>query len=207
MPCVGLGYIGAYLKEQGYSVRIIDAQFTKEDPMPALKATPPTLVAIGIDSLTIFRGLNIARKAKEFGHTTLLGGLHVSLIKTRILDFPEVDFGIVGDGEFATIQLIQALEDKREFENVSGLIYREPNGTYRINPNITEEKNLDILPFPDYRLAGVHQIPLYPLVTSRDCPYQCIYCTVGTLSYGRFRARSAENCIDELIFAKKTVSD
>lgn len=203
MPCVGLGYIGAYLVQKGRRVRIIDAQFTKEDARPTLRSSPPTLVAIGVDSRTIYRGLDIARFAKRHGHTTMLGGLHVSLIKEEILQWPEVDFGIVGDGEIATNHLIEALEGTRRLEDVSGLIYRLASGAITRNPNTTEELPLDDLPFPDYRLAGIHNFPLYPLVTSRDCPYKCTYCTVGNISHGRFRSRSAENCVEELIAAKE----
>ncbi len=40
-------------------------------------------------------------------------------------------------------------------------------------------------------------------MTSRDCPYKCVYCTVGNISHGRFRARSAESCVRELLAAKE----
>ena len=203
MPCVGLGYIGAFLASKGLRVRIIDAQFTKEDPEPVLAASPPTLVAIGVDSRTIERGLQCAKRAKAFGHTTLLGGLHVSLVKGEILKHDQVDYGIVGDGEMSMLQLVEALQGQRKPEDVSGLVWRDPQRNIRVNPNTTELESLDELPFPDYRLAGINQFPLYPLVTSRDCPYKCIYCTVGSISHGRFRFRSPESCIDEIIAAKE----
>jgi anaerobic magnesium-protoporphyrin IX monomethyl ester cyclase len=203
MPCVGLGYIGSYLAAKGLTVRIVDSQFTKEDPRPVLAELPPTLVAIGVDSRTIVRGRRVARIAKHHGHTTLLGGLHVSLVKERILDHPEVDYGIVGDGEEATWQLVEALEGRRPLDSVSGLVWRDPDGAVRRNPNVTEFADLDALPFPDYTLAGITAFPLYPLVTSRDCPYKCTYCTVGNISHGRFRWRSAQNCVDELRWAKE----
>ncbi|GAA1390419.1 B12-binding domain-containing radical SAM protein [Catellatospora chokoriensis] len=202
MPCVGLGYIGTYLAAKGLQVKIVDSQFTKEDPGRALATLPPTLVAIGVDSRTIDRGRRIARLAKQHGHTTLLGGLHVSLIKEAILEFPEVDFGIVGDGEEPTWQLVEALEGRREFARVSGLVWRE-NGRTRRNVNTTESNDLDALPFPDYRLAGIHHFPLYPLVTSRDCPFKCTYCTVGNISHGRFRSRTPQSCVVELAYAKE----
>jgi radical SAM superfamily enzyme YgiQ (UPF0313 family) len=203
MPCVGLGYIGAYLSQVGrLNVRIIDAQYTKENPLPAIANARPTLVAIGVDSRTILRGLRIARFAKAHGHTTVLGGLHVSLIKHRVLEHREVDFGIVGDGEVPMLQLVEALEGRRSLNNVSGLIYRGSEGTPCSVPNTTEVMDLDSLPFPDYRLAGINQFRLYPLVTSRDCPYKCTYCTVGTISHGRFRGRSPSSCVEEILLAK-----
>jgi radical SAM superfamily enzyme YgiQ (UPF0313 family) len=203
MPCVGLGYIGTYLKAKGLDVRIVDSQFTKEDPAPILASTPRTLVAIGVDSRTVLRGLQVARLAKRHGHVTLFGGLHVSLVKTGILDHAEVDYGIVGDGEVPTHQLVEALDGERSFDQVSGLVYRGRADARMYNPNVTEEADLDRLPFPDYRLAGIEQFPLYPLVTSRDCPYKCTYCTVGNISHGRFRGRSARSCVDEILLAKE----
>src|SRR2546422_8386575 len=99
MPCVGLGYIGAYLASKGISVRIIDSQFRKEDPFEPLRKSAPTLVGIAVESRTIDRGLRIARFAKAHGHTTLLGGLHVSLIKEEMMQRRGGDFAIWGDGE------------------------------------------------------------------------------------------------------------
>lgn len=203
MPCVGLGYIGAYLADKGYNVRIVDAQFTKQDPVEVLRRTEPTLVAIAAESRTIHRALKLARIAKHHGHTTLLGGLHVSLVKEEMLNFAEVDYAITGDGEIATHQLVEVLQGERDFEQVSGLMYRAPDGSHRIQPNNTEVVELDSLPLPDYRLAGIRQFPLYPLVTSRDCPYKCSFCTVGNISHGRFRYRSPAGAVDEIVAAKE----
>lgn len=203
MPCVALGYIGAYLARQGYQVRIIDAQFTKQDPVEILRRSAPTLVAITAESRTIHRALRLARIARSYGHTTLLGGLHVSLVKEQILAFPEVDFAITGDGEIATFQLVEALQGERPLAQVSGLIYRAADGSPCVQPNRTEVVELDTLPYPDYRLAGIRQFPLYPLVTSRDCPYKCSFCTVGNISHGRFRYRTPSGAVDELLAAKE----
>src|SRR5262249_29165305 len=119
-----------------------------------------------------------------------------------ILDWRQVDYGIVGDGEVATWQLVEALKGRMRFSQVSGLVYRGRNGEPVVNPNVTETDDLDNLPFPDYRLAGITEFPLYPLVTSRDCPYKCTYCTVGNISHGRFRKRSPDKCVEELLEAK-----
>jgi len=141
--------------------------------------------------------------AKAHGHTTLLGGLHVSLVKKQVMANPEVDYAIVGDGEIAMHQLLQALDGERAFAEVSGLLYRDPEGEVRENPNTTEILDLDTLPVPDYRLAGVGKMNLYPVVTSRDCPFKCNYCTVGTLSHGRYRARAPAAIVEEILLAKE----
>ncbi|MEJ2492549.1 MAG: radical SAM protein [Desulfuromonadales bacterium] len=163
MPCVGLGYIGAYLKSKGIQPEIFDTNYLRESPY----------------------------------EMTVLGGLHVSLIEGQILDAPDVDFAITGDGEVPFYALVQRLEEGREqFSDIPGLIYRD-KGHVRVNPAITID-NLDDLPYPDYRLAGIDTISNYPLITSRGCPYKCKFCTVGNISRGSWKFRSVENIIGEI---------
>jgi radical SAM superfamily enzyme YgiQ (UPF0313 family) len=114
-----------------------------------------------------------------------------------------VDYAIHGDGEIATLKLIEALNGKLSLDQVPGLIYRDAYGGIHVNPTDNGMIDLDALPYPDYRLSGVKQMPLYPLVTSRDCPYSCSFCAIGSISNGRFRARSAESCVDEILIAKE----
>lgn len=67
----------------------------------------------------------------------------------------------------------------------------------------------DNLPFPDYELFDSFEIfkehwqkgdwP-YAIMTSQGCPYQCIYCAARMRE---FRARSVENCYQELKQAKE----
>lgn len=73
-------------------------------------------------------------------------------------------------------------------------------------------ENLDTLSFPDYtkfdsynRLVELWNSnkSIYPIVTSRGCPYKCIYCASPVISGRKWRARSAEHCYAELELAKK----
>lgn len=73
-------------------------------------------------------------------------------------------------------------------------------------------KDLDSLPFPDYskfdsygylvkswQTGRIH----YPIITSRGCPYNCLYCSSHLITGKKWRARSAQNCCDELKQAKQ----
>lgn len=203
MPSVGVAYIGSYLRSKGIRVRIVDAQFQKEDPMTVLRQHEQTLVGVATESRTLDRALKLVRVARAHRHTTLVGGLHVSLVGEDIMRFPEVDYAIAGDGEISTYQLLRALDGESAYSDVPGLIFRHQNGTVRRNVNMASATPLEELPLPDFRLAGVRHMPLYPLVTSRDCPHRCSFCTVGHLSQGRYRARRPATAVNELILAKE----
>jgi len=70
--------------------------------------------------------------------------------------------------------------------------------------------NLDSLPFPSYsnfdscaylvECWRKGQLP-YLIMTSRGCPYYCAYCATHLISGRKWRARSAQNCYEELKLA------
>ncbi len=73
---------------------------------------------------------------------------------------------------------------------------------------IVEAEFSDNLPFPNYELFDSFEILYnnwqkgkwaYPIMTSLGCPYQCVYCMA---SNRKWRARSVDNCIEELKQAK-----
>jgi len=199
---MGLGYISTYLRGKGYRVNVVDGNFTGDDPYAALdRIDSYDIVGIGCESKNIAEALKIARYAKKKKKIVVMGGLHVSLIKGKILEHGFVDFAIDGEGELPLHRLIQFLNGSAPLASVPGLIYRK--GTRVIVRERREIGNLDDLGFPDFRLMGVRRISNYPLVTSRDCPYKCNFCTVGSLSYGKWRARSPDNIITELKLAKE----
>ncbi|MFH0732134.1 MAG: radical SAM protein [Candidatus Omnitrophota bacterium] len=202
-PSVALASIGSYLRSNGCNVRIVDSNFTNEDPYRVLaKTNGEYLVGISCESKNIEEALKIAVYAKEKQNIVVMGGLHVSLAKEKILDNICVDYGIYGDGELSLLKLIEALDEGLPLEDVPGLIYKF-TGQIKVNEK-GQAANLDELPFPDYKLAGINRISQYPLITSRDCPYKCTYCTVGAISHGSWRIRSPKNVIAELKYAKET---
>ena len=200
MPCVGLSYIAAYLRSKEINVEVFDTNYLRQSPYDVLRDREPGIVGITCEARNIEEAVKIASFAKKKGHITILGGLHISLIEGQALDYPDVDFAITGDGEIPFYTLVKTLnEDKNDFNSIPGLIFRQ-HGNVKVNPQ-TRIENLDDLPYPDYRIAKINNIEIYPLITSRGCPYKCKYCTVGSISRGRWQPRSVKNVIGELKLA------
>ena len=199
-PCVGLGYIAAYLQSKEINVEVFDGNYLRQSPYDFLRDKAPGIVGITCESRNFEEAIKIASFAKKNGHITVLGGLHICLIEGQALDYPDVDFAITGDGEIPFYKLVETLNvEKNDFNSIPGLIFRQ-QGNVKVNP-ATRIENLDDLPYPDYRLANINNIDEYPIITSRGCPYKCKYCTVGTISRGRWQPRSVKNIIGELKLA------
>lgn len=97
-----------------------------------------------------------------------------------------------------------------QFTNILGLSWRDVNGKIRHNVDRPLRADLDNIPLPAYHLFKIERYtnlqPLtdgldpraraYTIVTSRGCPYKCIYCS-KPITGDTWRARSVENVVKE----------
>lgn len=125
-----------------------------------------------------------------------------ALSHTETLFQAGADFIIAGEGEIAVLRLLEELQQPApDLASVPNLIWRK-QGRVLHNP-ITFIKNLDALPFPDYRLEGVPEYRLAGkkhamLMTSRGCPYRCEFCAIPRIFGNNYRLRSVGNVLAEL---------
>lgn len=149
-----------------------------------------------------------------------LTGLHPSARPNECLKEPNVDFVVIGEQEMTTLELADTLEKgtTADLKNVKGLGFLE-NG----KPVITEPRpvieDLDSLPFPARHLLPMKQFfeaarkipisgnlkkPSIRMLTTRGCPYGCIFCSNHIVMGRKWRARSAENVVAEIEQIVKT---
>jgi radical SAM superfamily enzyme YgiQ (UPF0313 family) len=120
----------------------------------------------------------------------ILGGGHITSLPYETMQkYPEFDIGIIGEGEETLKEILLTLEDKKELENVKGIIFRKSKEIIK-----TEKreyiKDLDKLNFPAWDLLpnitkyyippadGMNRFPSTSLITSRGCPGKCIFCNL-----------------------------
>ena len=176
----------------------------------------PDMVAIEIPfsgwSKTAFEVVSIAKKVNK-AITVVLFGLHPSSRPEACLENADVDFVVIGEPENTVSELVEALEvGKHDFKDIAGLGFRE-NGKAVLNAKRAIIENLDSLPFParhllpmDVYAQAVKQNPLrgeihkpYTIViTSRGCPYNCVFCSNCIVWGKQWRPRSPKNVVDEL---------
>jgi len=205
VPPLGLAYLAAIAEKDGHWVRILDAlargmswgEFEKE-----IKGEKPDLVGIGGMTPTIDSTLKAIQMCRPFTQTTVMGGPHFSVIKEEFFRVcPELDYGIVGEGERSFALLLRNLQEGKTPETVPGLISRGGIA----NPVGDFIPHLDELPFPARHLLPneAYRYALWPgkkittFITSRGCPYHCIFCEKSIFG-SRWRARSPQNVLAEM---------
>ncbi len=197
----GLGYISAVLK--GHEVSVIDLNNKKGDDDKRITAAKDAdLVGFSIKSATMKNAISTAEKIRKFNKKALFvaGGPHVAIDGYDFLKKNSIfDICVTGEGEEA----IKEITDGNKTEKISGIIFRKGKKVIA-NKKRGWIKDLDKLTFPNYdpfdSVSG--KIDTYPIITSRGCPYNCTYCSVGDVIGKRWRARSPANILKELFHAK-----
>jgi len=145
--------------------------------------------------------------------TTVLEGQHPSARPEACLANSNVDFVVIGEPENTMFELVAELEQgTRDLKKIRGIGYVR-NGTPVITPPRPVIEDLDSLPFPARHLLpmeayfaavkenpprGEIRKPWATMITSRGCPYSCVFCSIHNVMGKQWRARSPKNVVDEI---------
>jgi len=194
LPPQGICQIAAVTRELGHETSIIDAMvlgLSTEETIDRVLSASPECVGFSSTTMQIHQAAEIANALKERNPEIhiLLGGPHASAVPEETLaDFGAFDVAVMGEGEYATPEILAAFEKKHDLQNVTGIAFREGN-LVRITPPRPFIKNLDDLPMPAWDLlpdmgkfyqqsvARIDALPAASITTSRGCPYRCIFCS------------------------------
>lgn len=209
VPPQPLIYLGAVLREKGYSVEIIDANaigWSSKQVVDYVLDKCPICVGVTSPTMLISTAELIFKNIKERNAniTTVVGGPHVSAIPLETMQrYADIDIGVAGEGEITIIELMRYLkESKGDLSSIKGIIFRE-NGQLNITEKRPFIENLDSLPFPAWDLlpdvlkyyqqsvTRLDKLPAVSLTTSRGCPYQCTFCARNVFG-NKTRTHSAE---------------
>ena len=187
-----------------------------EEIADRIKRWSPDVVGINIPfsgwSKTAFEVASTV-KSIDADIITVLDGQHPSARPDDCLANQNIDFVVIGEPEYTMFELVDALErGVRDLTKTKGIAYVK-NGKTIITPQRPAIQNLDSLPFPARHLlpmeayfAAVKENPRRGeickpwtiMITSRGCPYDCIFCTYCLIWGKKWRGRSPINVVDEL---------
>ncbi|MFH0831812.1 MAG: radical SAM protein [archaeon] len=208
-PPLGLTYIAAVLKRNGFETRILDAaalDFSDGQIKAYTEDFNPFLIGITAATNTIELAYSIAKAIKTETRTIVVGGPHASILPEQTLkECNEIDITVKSEGEYAILEIAEGVD----LGKIEGIAYRKGSSIIK-NKDRELIKNLDELPFParellpldKYYSVGIRKYPFATMITSRGCPYNCNFCVNYTVLGKGFRARSVENVmaeIDELV--------
>lgn len=214
-PALGIAYISACLESKGFDCKIFDAYFrswSQAELVRRVKDYNPD--AAGVTAMTheITQASEIVSELKKLLNIpVIIGGCHITAMSERTLaEFPVFDYGVYGEGERTTTELLEYLQKRGtmpQLSDIKGLVYRDKGQIVVNEPRpFMAADELDALPYPSFHhyytdgsqaLAAKHCY--YVVFTSRGCPYNCAFCmqVLGR----KVRRRSAQSILQEIDLA------
>jgi radical SAM superfamily enzyme YgiQ (UPF0313 family) len=217
---LGLGYIGAVLKGAGHEVLFLDPETRSMPPEAVKKALQefgPQLAGVSCATPSFPGARKLAGLVREAvpGCPTIIGGVHASAFPKQVLEeAPEFDMACSGEGEYLMLDLASALTDNRKLttdnlSSITGLTWRN-NGTIVQNPTRAWISDLDSIPLPAREMADPDLYRPHAhnrrgkrattIISSRGCPYSCVFCASHVALGRQFRAHSPKYVADEIEF-------
>jgi len=214
IPPLGLAYIAAVLEKEGFEVEILDNYMLNkpiEDVKLQVKKLNPEIVGIGCSSNTYQRCVETAKAVKQVlpSCKVVVGGPHPSFMPESMLQHPEIDYVVMGEGERAMLELainIRKRASDSAFASIPGIAYNHEGKTVKNAQSFI--KDLDQLPFPARHLLPMHLYfraidyldvePVTTMTVLRGCPYNCNWCNVKGLWGATCRAFGPARVVTEI---------
>ena len=127
----------------------------------------------------------------------VVGGSGFTIFYREIMERnPEIDFGVVSEGEHSFLQL---LKNQDHPEKVSNLVLRRNSEIYCTNRSV---EDFDSLPAPERDLFEINEYKrkryTISVQTKRGCGFNCIFCPCRYITGTKYRLRSPKKVVDEI---------
>ena len=217
-PLYVLGYLEKNTKgHELFFKDCIAEKITHDDLEKIVIDINPDIVGITSFTMSLWDVLQVARTVRKNvpGAHICLGGHHPIAFPLQAARLEEFDSVVVGEGEIAFKELVDAIEKCKDINSIKG-VYTADTIDEWVNKGFKDSRfltklmvepgyieDINTLPFParsyirhiKYRsVVGVTD-DMATMITSRGCPYKCTYCEVP---YRRYRQRDVVLVVDEI---------
>ena len=199
VPPIGVFYVGAMLRESGYDVEILNWYNINKFPemiQQTLEDKIPDIIGFSVLHANRWGAIEIARIAKRINPAMkiVFGGIGPTFLwKHFLTHFKEIDYCVLGEGEYAFLDLVKCIEKKDEnaLMNLKGIAFRQGDAIQKTERDQPIEP-LDKLPNPAKYFTYQH------VTATRGCPGKCTFCGSPQFWGQRVRFHSSDYFVDQL---------
>ena len=196
---IGLYYIGALLKENKYDVEVLNWHNVNKTPQKieeTLTEKKPDVIGFSIVHANRWGAIDIAKIAKQILPEVkiVFGGIGTTFLWKHLLKhFKDIDFAVLGEGEYSFLNLIRCIEKGKYkgIDEIKGIAFQRDGKV--VKTSVTEAiQDLDQLPIPSKYFEFQH------LISSRGCPANCTFCGSPQFWGHKVRFHSPEYFVEQL---------
>ena len=202
-----------------YDVKVLDASLEDlnfDQVRERISQYQPDVVGISCMSMEYVRHFQqVASLAKSAHPATkvVVGGIYPTLLPEVLIQNADIDYSVLGEGDRRFPKLLDHLKKGISLEEIEGLAYRF-KGKVRIQPVQSYIQDLDNFPLPNYDNLDFlaygnkaekysyynhpRRFPYANTITSRGCPFDCIFCSSKSINGPKIRYRSPDSVLKEI---------
>lgn len=191
-PSLGLGYIASSsLKAFGNAVTF---KIANSNIVENIRLFQPDIVGITSMTINYNKAKHYAMTAKVFNLPVIIGGVHISQLPESLTT--DMDIAVISEGEETIVDLLSSFMANGYLDTaIDGIAYHA-GGELITNKPRKLIKSLDSISYPARDLTKITNMPC--MLTSRGCPYRCIFCSTSKNFRYQVRYASAEYAVGEV---------
>ncbi len=210
---IGAAWVAESLSLAGFEVQFLDLCFQR-DPLKTigekLKSFSPSGIGLSVrnldncDFLSPRSFLPEVKVLVEFikarsNARILLGGAGVSIMPLQVLEYLDLDYAVVGEGERAAVAFFENT-GKGRAGHVPGVVCRTGCNEYGGGHAPQFSDNFVVPRMHAWVDTGryLRLEPVLPVQGKRGCANRCLYCTYRGIEGGSWRLRDAAAVVEEI---------
>lgn len=208
-PPMGLLYISSYLKKKKgiKNVSVYDIRGDRDGFKQAIKKIKnfsPDIIGVQMFTMTASDVVKFLKSIKKMDSSikTIVGGAHPTIFPKETISLNCVDYIILGEGERAFSNLVKNIEKGNPYPKIKSVGFKNGEEIY-LNRESNKINDLDSIPLVDRSVLNLEKYKssfscdkrITSIVTSRGCPYNCIFCAKFQK---KFRAHSPEYVVNDI---------
>ena len=212
----GLACVASALQSAGHEVRFLDLCFERDPVKATMRAArefAPDVAGVSVrnidnsDAIALrhytpeAKSIFLALRQAAPSATIIAGGAAFGVAPEALFRDFGVDYAVAGDGERASVALVDAIARGNAVEGIPGIVRLVADRVHFTPPG--DDASLDGLPTPqlhrwiDLKRYERHGATI-PIQTKRGCVYKCVYCTYQNVEGWGYRLRDPERVANEI---------
>ncbi len=203
-----------------WDIRIIDCPGSRigwKTLFSVLNSERPDIVCLGEETVSSQEAFRLADFLKKQHPDTIViaGGVFFSYMVDESLKDGLIDYIVHGEGEITLLELLEAIQNKRDIDGIQGISYKHNNQVITTSRRLPIA-DIDTLPMPAWskipmRLYGLNSKNHPGLISiehSRGCTDSCNFCILwkhngkisedGQTIKPYYRSKSPERSLEEV---------
>lgn len=210
-------FLQNYLLTNNIQSRIIDLNWQKPDELFEItKSIEKPIIGVTAQPHSVLKALDIIKQLKKCNKNSLIvvgGNFFTKTHRDVLTRFKEVDVVVRDEGEITFYELITAIQNKKSFDSIEGITYRN-NDSIIENKTRKPERDIEKFALKYDRLHITNRFKegilmrnyekenyrSFPVFIGRGCSRKCVFCEYNQFKY---RVRKIPAILQEIDYLIK----